>query len=274
LPFPRNEQFTGRESELEQLERRLLISDSNRRMTVYGLGGCGKSALAIEFAYRTLARHPERRVFWVPAFNRDSFERAFRDIGAQLRVPGIADDTADVFKLVKDALQSKHLTWLMIVDNADDRSVLFDAANGNLQSTRLYDCLPCSHRGSILFTSRNRKVAGDLTPGGTLELTAMSNADAEQLLVRRVSRQTLLDNEAGVDELLQILTYLPLAIVQACAFMNNNDVSMTEYISLFQDASATSELLSETTEDARKMQADTENRTARSQTRGTSLSTS
>jgi KaiC/GvpD/RAD55 family RecA-like ATPase len=63
-------------------------------MTIYGLGGCGKSALAIEFAYRALAQRAGRLVVWVPATSRESFELAYREIGIRLRVPGITDDSA------------------------------------------------------------------------------------------------------------------------------------------------------------------------------------
>jgi tetratricopeptide (TPR) repeat protein len=219
-------------------------------MTIYGLGGCGKSALALEFAYRALARHARSVVFWVPAISLESFELAYWEIGVRLRIPGITDDNVDVRKLVKDALSSGSLDdWLMIVDNADDSGLLFGTADNSLMSTRLNDYLPHSSRGTILFTTRSRKVAGDLTPSSVLELNDMSKAEARQLLARRLTKQGLLDDEMAVDELLERLTYLPLAIVQAAAFINNNDISVSRYISLFRHTSTESELFSERFED-------------------------
>jgi KaiC/GvpD/RAD55 family RecA-like ATPase len=73
-------------------------------MTIYGLGGCGKSALALEFAYRALAGHARRLVFWVPAISPESFKLAYREIGVRLRIPGISDDNADAKRLVKETL--------------------------------------------------------------------------------------------------------------------------------------------------------------------------
>jgi len=67
LHFPRNELFTGRESELRSLEQFLLLAQTHRRITVFGLGGCGKSALAIELAYRMLARVLSSRGEYVEA---------------------------------------------------------------------------------------------------------------------------------------------------------------------------------------------------------------
>ncbi|KAH8592666.1 kinesin light chain 1 [Bisporella sp. PMI_857] len=133
LPFPRNELFVGREKHLQSLEQFLLPSNAHRRMAICGLGGCGKSALALEFAYRALARHAKHLVFW--------------------------------------------------------------------------------------------------------------------LLGRRITKQALLNNKLAVDELLDILTYLPLAIVQAAAFINNNNISVSEYILLFRQTGSESELFSEHFED-------------------------
>jgi tetratricopeptide (TPR) repeat protein len=249
LPFPRNELFVGREEQLRSLEQSLIPSNIHRRMTIYGLGGCGKSALAIEFAYRALVRHARLMVFWVPAISQESFELAYREIGIRLGVPGITEDNADIKKLVTDALSSGSLgDWLMIVDNADDARVLLETTDNNAISTRLSDYFPHSSNGTILFTTRSRKVAGDLTPSSVLELNDMSKAEARQLLARRLTKQALLD-ETAVDELLGILTYLPLAIVQAAAFINNNDISVSGYISLFRHTGTESELFSERFED-------------------------
>ncbi|KAF2623299.1 kinesin light chain 1 [Macroventuria anomochaeta] len=246
LPFPRNELFVGRKDQLRTLEQSLLSPKTHQRMTIYGLGGSGKSALALEFAYRALARDAKRLVFWVPAISYESFEFAYREIGIRLCIPGIMDDNADIKKLVKDTLSLGSLgDWLMIVDNADEPGVLLGTLDNNLMSARLSDCLPHSVRGTILFTTRSRKAAEDLTPSSVLELDDMSKAEARQLLARRLTKQALVNDEMAVDELLDTLTYLPLAIVQATAFINNNDMSVSDYISLLQHAGTESELFSE-----------------------------
>ena len=219
-------------------------------MTIYGLGGCGKSALAIEFAYRALARRAELMVFWVPAITQESFERAYREIGLALRIPGITDNNANIWGLVKETLSSGSVCdWLMIVDNADDPGVLSSTTNIGPVSARLSDCLPHGNRGTILYTTRSRKVAGDLTQSNVLELNDPSKAEAKQLLARRLRKQALLDEEVALDELLETLSYLPLAIVQAAAFINNNDISISEYMSLFRRTGSEIELFNEHFED-------------------------
>ena len=74
---------------------------------IYGLGGCGKTALALESAYRTREQQPTRAIFWVPAVSRESFEQAYREIGMLLRILGTTDNKADVKQLIKARLSDE-----------------------------------------------------------------------------------------------------------------------------------------------------------------------
>ncbi|OAG13187.1 uncharacterized protein CC84DRAFT_1183616 [Paraphaeosphaeria sporulosa] len=150
-------------SQLQAIEQILFISDTHRRITIYGLGSCGKLVLALEFTYRALTRH-----------------------------------------LVKEALRQLD-DWLIIVDNADDPRLLFDS-NSNAQSARLVDYIPYSNTGSVLFTTRSRKVATELTQTHILKLDSLGQSKAQQLLARQILRQALLNDRAVVDELLKSLT--------------------------------------------------------------------
>jgi hypothetical protein len=113
----------------------------------------------------------------------------------------------------------------------------------------LSECLPHSNRGTILFTTRSRKVARDLTLSSILQLNNISKAKARQLLARRLTKQGLLNDKTAANELLEKLTYLPLAFVQAAAFINNNDIFVSRYISLFRHSSTETKLFSERFED-------------------------
>ncbi|MCJ1446126.1 MAG: hypothetical protein MMC23_006631 [Stictis urceolatum] len=187
----------------------------------------------------------KRRLLSNLHISRESFELAYREIGSFLRIPGITDDNADVKQLLKNGLSSGSFgDWLMIADNADDTSVLFTKLNDERRSSRLIDYLPRSERGSILFTTRDRKTAESLSKTNVLKLEDMSQAKAEakQLIDLQVSNKGLLDDDSAVDELLELLTYLPLAIMQATAFINQNDISISKYVSLFEDADSEAEL--------------------------------
>lgn len=187
-----------------------------------------------------------RLVFWVLAISQESFELAYREIGIRLNIPGIHDDGADVKKLVQDYLTAGQVgRWLMVIDNADDQDILLGATNSSSKSFRLIDYVPRSNEGAVLFTTRSRKVAVALTQESILQLTDLDKPEARQLLSHRLKNLALLNDETAIDKLLEMLTYLPLAVVQAAAFMNNNNVSVADYISLFLKAGANKELLQE-----------------------------
>ena len=224
--------------------------NAHRRATIFGLGGCGKSALALEFAYRAIAKGACVLVFWVPAISRESFEIAYREIGVLLRIPGITDDNADVKQLVSNRLSSGNFgNWLMIVDNADDSTVLLGQPDDHRRLNRLSDFLPRSDSGRIVFTTRSGKAAENLTQSNVLKLDDMERPEARQLMAQHLVEKALLDDEGAVEELLVLLAHLPLAIVQAAAFINSNGVSIPEYVSLFRQPSTESELFSEHFED-------------------------
>ncbi|OAL56942.1 kinesin light chain 1 [Pyrenochaeta sp. DS3sAY3a] len=249
LPFPRDTHFVGRESQLRSIERITLTRDVHQRMAIYGLGGSGKSALALEVAYRALADHTRDLVFWVPAMSRESFELAYREIGIRLQIPEVSNIDANVNQLVKEKLSTEFPgNWLMIIDNADDSSVLLSPINGT-PHVRLIDYLPLSNKGVILFTTRSRNSAEDLAPRSVLELEDLSKEEALQLLVSCVETQALLCDERSVNGLLKLLEYLPLAIVQASAFIRKNNISASEYVSLMERADEEMKLFSEHFED-------------------------
>jgi hypothetical protein len=220
-------------------------------MAIYGLGGCGKSALVLEFAYRALAERARDLVFWVPAISRESFELDYLEIATRLRLPGSADPNTNIKKLVKEALSvDSSGRWLMIVDNADDPAVLSDLVDSDPKSPRLVDDLPHRCRGAVLFTTRSRKAARTLTPSCVLELTDMSQGEARELLTQHIADEVLLNDAIAIDQLLSILACLPLAIMQAADFIHNNETSISDYVPLFQHVGAEIELFSEQFEDS------------------------
>ncbi|KAF2726400.1 hypothetical protein EJ04DRAFT_223043, partial [Polyplosphaeria fusca] len=250
--FPRPPSFVGRETELARLHAHI-SSATSQRLAIYGLGGCGKTALALETAYRVKEHQPACAVFWVPAISRETFEQAFRDIGTALNIPGTAEANADVKRLVRAKLSDQSLgPWLMVVDNADDASVLFDPLKKGGSRERLIDFVPHSRKGSVLFTTRTRKAAVDLAGGTALQLGELDEREAKELLRARLfpDNHILLEDEGIVRELLDMLAFLALAIVQAIAFINKNNSTLEEYLSIYKDSEEDAiELLSKDFED-------------------------
>lgn len=242
----RNESFVGREKYLQYLEEKLRPSQVHQRLSIYGIGGGGKTAFCVELAYRMIKKHFGLSVFWVSATSRKSFISAYHEIGVLLGIPRTDDDHADMKLLVRNSLSSSSCgDWVMIIDNANDSNILLDDKRNGPHSGRLYDYLPCSYRGSILFTARSKNTAKSFMPDEVLEFEAMSRADAEQLVARRIWNKALLKDEHSVEKLLETLTCLPLAIVQAISFINDNDASISDCVSLLQHANTEVELFRE-----------------------------
>jgi len=142
---------------------------------------------------------------------------------------------ADVLRLVRNWLcDESNGQWVIIIDNADDSSVLFPLHNrlqvhgaNNLSQAAepLSDFLPQSLKGSILITSRNAELAYDLVESraNIVEVKPLDEGDALALLRKKLSFDA---NEKAV-ELLQALDYMPLAITQAAAYIEQRSPRMT-----------------------------------------------
>ncbi|KAK6444220.1 hypothetical protein FP744_10000468 [Trichoderma asperellum] len=228
VPFGRNESFVGREDILQRLITRISPSanrDDCQRTAVEGLGGIGKTQIALEVAFRLHDAYPDCSIFWVPAMEATGFENAYRKIGQSLGVAGIDEDSADVKTLVKAALSRNDAgAWLLIVDNADDTDLVCGP-------TGLLRSLPFSRMGSILFTTRNHQAAVelDIPETGVITIPEMSQIEATELLQRSLKESQIQDT-ASLTSLLDFLAYLPLAIKQASAYMAKTGMAISRYL--------------------------------------------
>ncbi len=236
FPFGRNARFAGYESELNELKEKILVQGCCSRFAISGLGGVGKTQIALEFAYRLRDVQPERFVFWVPAINNESFEKAFLGIGRLLQIPNLEEQNADVKRLVQQRLSQESTgSWLLIIDNADDINMWFKDTGNKIESTSLIDYLPTSGRGSTIFTTRSRKAAVKLAQQNVIEVPQMDQNDATQVLRNAIINQEILNDHEITRKLLNRLTFLPLAIVQAATYINENAITLSQYLSLFED---------------------------------------
>jgi tetratricopeptide (TPR) repeat protein len=248
VPFGRNKDFVGRETILNNLPARIFPGADEhdcKRTAIEGLGGVGKTQIALEAAFRIRDAHPDCSVFWVPAVDATTFENAYRDIGQQLKVPGIEEEKADIKALVKAALSHESVgSWLLIIDNADDTKLLFgDSALANY--------LPFSRKGSILFTTRNHELGVRLVESEShiIPVEEMSRDEALKLL-RKDLKGDLMSDTRSNEALLEFLANLPLAIRQASAYIAKNQISTAQYLELCKSSNADMiELLSRDFED-------------------------
>jgi tetratricopeptide (TPR) repeat protein len=188
--------------------------------------------VALQYAYNFKGRRPFSSIFWIFAGNKERFEQDYRNVAKGLRLPGYNDPKVDVLRLVKNSLEksdSKH--WLMIIDNADDLSVLDGPSE--TESFSILKYIPDNAKGSIAYTTRSKENALRLTGEGTiLQVSEMSMSDSKSLLRSKLRAETS-DEESWTD-LLEVLERLPLAIVQAASYIRQNSWSVSKYLRHFQ----------------------------------------
>ena len=230
LPFLRNRQFVGRNAELGTLKQKLLVSQDCQKVAISGLGGIGKTQVALQFAYSVKEDYPEFSIFWVQASSMETFEQACTEIARALGIHERQESKEDVKVLVRQRLCAKSAgKWLLIVDNADDLDLLC----GLEQTEGLQALLPESDDGLIIFTTRHGGVAQRLAGSDVVEISKMTGQETMDLLEKLLVQKSP-SYKHEMMNLLAELEYLPLAITQAAAFINTNKSSISEYLRLLK----------------------------------------
>ncbi|KAJ3483118.1 hypothetical protein NLG97_g7387 [Lecanicillium saksenae] len=230
VPFPSDPNFVARPAIQNWIQNRL--DSAVTRVALIGMGGFGKSQIAIEIAYAARSWQAERSIYWVHAHTKATFEESYRSIANRLELPSRHDPNVNVMALVRDSLQRDDASpWLMILDNADDLSVFY----GEAEQSPLASFLPNTPHGKILVTSRNLNVAERLT-GSTHEIKRLETMDSDEaVLLLRKKLGSGFDEDA-TRSLVNCLDCIPLAVSQAAAYINRRRISIDEYINRFQNS--------------------------------------
>uniref|UniRef100_A0A8H7TTR1 NB-ARC domain-containing protein n=1 Tax=Bionectria ochroleuca TaxID=29856 RepID=A0A8H7TTR1_BIOOC len=189
IPYRRNRSFSGREVQINDLKRMIFI-EGRERVAIVGLGGVGKTQIALELAYRVQevavdSVEEQHSVFWMPAQSLAAFQQAAIEVMQKLNL-GVSDsdNAKEAFRLY---LSSKPAgQWLLILDNLDDTAVLDGESD---QSDSLRDFLPQSRTGRTLITTRSAQIGEDMAGSDVIELEAMSPGEARALLEKPLKRK-------------------------------------------------------------------------------------
>lgn len=183
-------------------------------------GGMGKTQIALEFGHRVKNKKEAYSVIWLPAVTLAGFEQACARLVQEL--PIRRGDHKDAKEVMWEYFSSKTADqWLLIIDNADDREILFGSSG---KSDGICRHLPQSSTGHILFTTRSRKIAFEIPCADFVDLQGMGQGEAVELLQSLLRHKDQLRDREMVRELLKHLTSLLLAVAQAANYMNNNDI--------------------------------------------------
>jgi tetratricopeptide (TPR) repeat protein len=170
-----------------------------------------------------------------------------------MKIPGFEDPKNNALQLVSDWLSDQdNGSWLMVLDNADDAEVwIGPAIQGSLQegipqqSAPLIDYIPRGSHGFVLITSRDSQLGKRLTnvKEKPINVLPFGPTDAEILLRSKVLEADGISQE-DANEITKALDYLPLAITQAAAYLDQNNITIAKYLQLFRaDKANTSDLL-------------------------------
>ncbi|KAI3535331.1 hypothetical protein CSPX01_11442 [Colletotrichum filicis] len=198
VPYAKNKSFVERSNVFERLKSEFChgpeddVEDARSRVCLYGLGGIGKTQIAIAYTYWLRKAHPEVSIFWVHASDSDRFRQAYSEIAEECNIAGRSDHNVDVL---------------------------------TLQNSPKYG------NGSVLVITRNKEAGSRLVPGQPLlEVGPMSDEESVQMIREIAGDSSLSVDTATV--LSNRLENLPLAIAQAAAFMQENCMGLDQYIGI------------------------------------------
>jgi DNA-binding SARP family transcriptional activator len=211
----RNPHFTGRDGMLTELRRRLDTEEPTLVVqALYGLGGVGKTQLAIEYAHRFAADYD--LVWWIDAEQPVLIPDQLGTLATKLGLLPGSTVVDTVERLLAD-LRGRD-RWLLIFDNAE-------------RPQDVADYRP-SGAGHVLVTSR---FPGWGALGGRLEVDVLARAETVALLRTRIPA---LDEELA-DQLAAELGDLPLAAAQAAGYLEQTDLPPADYLRRFRAHRAT-----------------------------------
>ncbi|KAF8598779.1 TPR-like protein [Ceratobasidium sp. AG-I] len=235
---PPSRAFIGREDILNKMDSHFSGPGSleRRLFVLHGLGGAGKTQLALKFIHThrdwwviSMRLHSSSRyiyvvlirfwdIFYIDATTRETISARLIAIGKAANAGSTPDEALSW-------LVSQEKRWLIVFNNADDPNL------------NLHDFFPeCAH-GDILITTRNQQMVGHMTgPESSSRVGGMRPDDALQLLLKSSGDNS---NEETVIIAKKLeLGYFALAIVQSGAYMRTRQCGVAEYYRIFQTARA------------------------------------
>ncbi|RLU99216.1 tetratricopeptide repeat protein [Streptomyces griseocarneus] len=211
----RNGRFTGRDELLNHLQQTLMDAERGTALcALLGMSGIGKTQIAAEYAHRFASDYDV--IWWVNSDLRGTRRERLAELAPELGLNS-GSEPGERIRAVREALRrgEPHGRWLLVFDGWDD---LEDAE----------DLLP-DGPGHVLITSRNR---GWIAQGATpVDVPGFQRHESTGYLMRRAPRVT----EEEATEVASELGDIPLALVQAAAWLGESDMAVAEYLRMVRD---------------------------------------
>ncbi len=222
VPYQRNPFFTGREKLLSRVHAQLQggqpMAVSQHPQAISGLGGIGKTQIAVEYAYRFYREY--EAVLWAQAESREALISSYVALAALLN---LSEQNAQEHTITVQAVKRWlhiHSKWLLILDNADELALA-------------RDFLPPALGGHLLLTTRAQAMGG---LAKRIEVETFSAEQGTLFLLRRAGllEQASADDRERAAQITMTLGGLPLALDQAGAYIEETVCSLADYQQLYQ----------------------------------------
>jgi tetratricopeptide (TPR) repeat protein len=224
---PRNPNFTGRQDLLDELARNLRpgqvaavvgrppsgqppLAEAAAPQALAGMGGVGKTQLALEYAHAHAADYEIR--WWIPSEEPLAIPAALAALARRLGLGEQADQEETIAAVLAEL--GRRDRWLLIFDNA-------------VEPKHVTGYQPSSGGGHVLVTTRSRAFGGVAT---RIDVGVFNREEAAGFLQQRTS----ISERAQAEALATELGGLPLALEQAAAFMEQTGLGLGEYLGLYR----------------------------------------
>jgi len=232
LPDPSEEKFI--ESAEEEADKSYLImlweslhqtgiTTLSAKAAVAGMGGVGKSSLALKYAYEACENYAYNMIYWFPSETELQLCEGYRNLLQDLQVPLKGDERVDqLLRLINNNISNKDLFFLLVYDNVPDPNFLHNKTP--------------QKGGHVLITSRCSERWGN----NTILLNVFRPQDSIQYFLNVTGVEPSDENEIKAGELAKELGHLPLALSHAAGYIRyvgGNAVSgkhFDEYLEAFR----------------------------------------
>ncbi|KAI1422503.1 hypothetical protein F5Y12DRAFT_762389 [Xylaria sp. FL1777] len=217
----RNDRFFGRKAVLANMEVVLTPDASRTRsLAIHGLGGIGKTQVAVEYLYRNIRKY--EIIFWLHANSKDNLDDQFTLIARNGGFASTQNNANYCCEAVKHWLQHTKSNWLLVFDGADDLSVI-------------RPFWPAASRGCILITSRSPQAAEEDFAEHGIQLPCFDVADSTSFIIsiiRPGAASSDQENEA-INELVKIFDGFPMGLKAAASYMRSKRMTPTRFLTLY-----------------------------------------
>ncbi|KAL4935205.1 hypothetical protein BDV06DRAFT_133555 [Aspergillus oleicola] len=222
-PYIASELFIGRDKELDMIEEMLQPlpeSQEQQRLVLGGMGGIGKTQLAI--AYAKSGRQSYNSIFWLNAGSEATLKDSFLSIVKQIirvQQPDKLKAEDAVIHTCQWLSDIRNTRWLLIFDNYDDPN--------EFEIERYY---PHASHGVILITTRQP----NLVAGKKIPIQPIQNIEDSLMILQSRSKREKSDIDTHARRLAERLAGLPLALATAGAFLQHSTLTFKRYLEEYE----------------------------------------